>query len=351
MYALDGHIDCVCVFIDMHDDTNACVRHCVRSALQGTSMSLYVLAGTPQGAAVLEDSLSDTLLQISALKRRESVSSAHRRSLHVLAASCLTLLRRYSEAAQQLLEALKTPNPAARGCSILGSIATSDDADDGMCDEEMRAWVSKLDAARRVQAAAVAANAALPSAVPVPPRAPDAVVRVHFSALTPSAFVERFSAARRPVIITGMLDVVTGGQPWTMAALKTRLAGVRATVKRTVEHSSSWARLDAAGVVALPEFIDAVAKGEHDGKYLHDWSLATHAPSLLAGFSVPRFFASDLLQTAAPGSLYRDSWPSLFIGAAGSRSPLHVDSFASHFWMLLTEGVKHVRCAAPVRLM
>ena len=33
----------------------------------------------------------------------------------------------------------------------------------------------------------------------------------------------------------------------------------------------------------------------------------------------------------------------MFIGPSGSRSPLHIDSFASHFWMALYEGRK--RCA------
>lgn len=37
---------------------------------------------------------------------------------------------------------------------------------------------------------------------------------------------------------------------------------------------------------------------------------------------------------------YRDDWPSLFVGPAGSGSGLHVDPLGSNFWMLLIAGRK-----------
>ena len=55
---------------------------------------------------------------------------------------------------------------------------------------------------------------------------------------------------------------------------------------------------------------------------------------------MPKWFTPDLLQTLAPGSRYRDVWPSLFVAPAGLRSDLHVDAFGSHFWMALFEGRK-----------
>ena len=46
--------------------------------------------------------------------------------------------------------------------------------------------------------------------------------------------------------------------------------------------------------------------------------------------------------TSALGGLLDSSpaanWPSLFIGPKGTRSGLHIDSQATHFWMLLVEG-------------
>lgn len=52
------------------------------------------------------------------------------------------------------------------------------------------------------------------------------------------------------------------------------------------------------------------------------------------------FCEGDFLQRTSPGSLYHDSWPSLFIAPSGCRSELHVDAFGSNFWMALFEGRK-----------
>jgi hypothetical protein len=67
-------------------------------------------------------------------------------------------------------------------------------------------------------------------------------------------------------------------------------------------------------------------------------------------FLVPEFFAQDFFQAAGKESreawaeqgkgLLSESWPSLFVGNAGTKTGLHVDYGASHFWMLVTEGRK-----------
>mmetsp|Transcript_908 Transcript_908/g.2869 ORF Transcript_908/g.2869 Transcript_908/m.2869 type:complete len:356 (+) Transcript_908:1514-2581(+) len=76
--------------------------------------------------------------------------------------------------------------------------------------------------------------------------------------------------------------------------------------------------------------------------YLHDWGLPAAAPDLLDAMDahVPRYFARDLLQRCPRGALYREGWPSLFVGPPRSRSGLHVDTFGSHFWMALHAGRK-----------
>ena len=63
----------------------------------------------------------------------------------------------------------------------------------------------------------------------------------------------------------------------------------------------------------------------------------------LDGAAVPAFFAQDLLQRCPAGTLYRDSWPSLFVGPAGSGAELHIDAFGSHFWMGIFSGRKRWR--------
>jgi hypothetical protein len=65
-----------------------------------------------------------------------------------------------------------------------------------------------------------------------------------------------------------------------------------------------------------------------NASYLFDWGLPGQVDEMLEEeFRVPRLFAGDLLQHLPPGSLFRDAWPSLFVGPKGTRSGLHVDSF------------------------
>jgi hypothetical protein len=61
---------------------------------------------------------------------------------------------------------------------------------------------------------------------------------------------------------------------------------------------------------------------------------------ILIGKEFWQLFAGDFLQRTNEGSLYRDSWPSLFVAPAGITSELHVDAFGSNFWMALFQGRK-----------
>ena len=99
------------------------------------------------------------------------------------------------------------------------------------------------------------------------------------------------------------------------------------------------AQLEDSETTTVEEFIDAVLGGS-TSDYLFDWSLPLHCPDLSQHLTAPAYFDDNLLTSTAPGSLYRDSWPSLFIAPAGAVSQLHVDAFASSFWMALMEGEK-----------
>lgn len=89
----------------------------------------------------------------------------------------------------------------------------------------------------------------------------------------------------------------------------------------------------------VSDFISSLGSLE-EPLYLFDWSIPTHAPELARELVIPKYFASDFLQRTAPGSLYKDSWPSLFIAPKGLHSDLHIDAFGSNFWMALFQGRK-----------
>lgn len=124
--------------------------------------------------------------------------------------------------------------------------------------------------------------------------------------------------------------------------------------KRLVVDSVEWARLEECdSSTTVGAFIDSLPQQAGlppgDQRYLFDWSLPVHCPQLASELFIPRYFAGDFLQRTTPGSLYHDSWPSLFIAPAGCRSELHVDAFGSNFWMALFEGRKRlVYCIADL---
>lgn len=106
-----------------------------------------------------------------------------------------------------------------------------------------------------------------------------------------------------------------------------------------VKESAEWAKLEYACSMKISDFMDSLGSLQ-EPLYLFDWSIPTHAPELAKELVIPKYFAGDFLQRTAPGSLYRDSWPSLFIAPQGLHSDLHVDSFGSNFWMALFQGRK-----------
>ena len=238
---------------------------------------------------------------------------------------------------------------------------------------------------QRKQTAALA-----PSSPATMPRAV-AVERVNGESLTREAFHERYAKTGTPVIITGVVhnNGMTSAE-WTLEHIA-KVAGKRpVTVKRLVPSSIEWAQLEDAEQTTVSAFIGSVLAGttatagapspshpaadahgdravshdvtngartaqpqpgqdqgqgqeqehqhqqEQERRYLFDWSLPLFAPELDAELSVPRYFNAefDMLKQMPEGSKYRDSWPSLFVAPAGIRSELHVDTFASNFWMV-----------------
>ena len=188
-------------------------------------------------------------------------------------------------------------------------------------------------------------------------------------------------------------------RPWTPPWLLERIGHQTVAPKIFTPHSVLWAKHEDAPSVPLADILTACFPetlggtpsrspvGEEGNPYLVDWSLPLHCEHLLQSspctnkspppspppcdtessssgstcerkspdgggdlalptpgtvdsFRMPVYFAHDLLQLCPEGSLYRNTWPSLFVGGAGTRSGLHVDSFGSHFWMLLLEGRK-----------
>ncbi|KAL3877711.1 hypothetical protein ACJMK2_035376 [Sinanodonta woodiana] len=176
------------------------------------------------------------------------------------------------------------------------------------------------------------------------------VKRVHIEDLSYEDFFYKFALTSTPVVITGLAAKMTA-VPWTMQHIKEKAGDCAVTVKKMIPASVEWARLEDAKRITVGEYIDIILSDERSEKtYLFDWSLPLNCPQLAEEITIPKYFAGDFLQRTSAGSLYKDSWPSLFIAPAGLTSELHVDAFASNFWMALFQGRKRWVFFDPVDL-
>lgn len=146
-------------------------------------------------------------------------------------------------------------------------------------------------------------------------------------------FMRDYADASRPVIIKNC-SLLRSGTPWSFESIKERLGSKVVTPKRFVAESTSWARLESADETTLATFVDRMmerselmeqrfgsctASDRSAVTYVHDWQLPAHGcDELLEEIVVPKYFCQDFLQRLPSGSLYRESWPSLFIGPKGS---------------------------------
>ncbi|XP_064607869.1 LOW QUALITY PROTEIN: bifunctional arginine demethylase and lysyl-hydroxylase JMJD6-like [Liolophura sinensis] len=167
-----------------------------------------------------------------------------------------------------------------------------------------------------------------------------AVERRCFKSLNFEEFFTKYSKTSTPVVITGYLPLMTDS-PWTFSYVKNKAGKCKVSLKKYVPESVEWARLENDKISSVAEFVDSVIDGEETGNLcLFDWSLPLHCPQLAEEITVPRYFAGDFLQRVTHGSLYHESWPSLFIAPKGITTELHVDAFGSNFWMAVFEGRK-----------
>ncbi|XP_048575954.1 F-box protein At1g78280 isoform X1 [Nematostella vectensis] len=168
---------------------------------------------------------------------------------------------------------------------------------------------------------------------------PIKVERRHHTSLTAREFLLTYALTETPVIITGLVEHMTRDF-WTIQYIKKRIGHMTVPLKKRVQQSCEWAKLEYAQDMKLADFIDSNMRSGNEPLYLFDWSLPTHAPHLAKELTIPRYFSGDFLQRTVDGSLYKDTWPSLFIAPAGLVSDLHVDGFGSNFWMALFQGRK-----------
>ena len=172
------------------------------------------------------------------------------------------------------------------------------------------------------------------------------VDKVCFGTIDYSQFLQNYSRKRKPLIFQNASQEMIQSHDWSLETLVSLISDKIVPLKVVRTYSQQWAKQEQAESIPFTQFIThhimemSEERSQKDKRYLVDWSIPQNCEELLQNFNIPIYFSYDLLQCAPIGYLYRDSWPSLFIGAAGTQSKLHIDSFGSHFWMLLISGRK-----------
>lgn len=163
------------------------------------------------------------------------------------------------------------------------------------------------------------------------------VLRIDAANLTVEEFHKLYCSQSTPVIITGVSDITR--THWDLSHIG-QIAGDKIVIpKRYVHQSVEWAKLENCCEITVSELLKTL-DDPGASRYLFDWSLPLHCPQLAAEINIPKYFKNNYIQETQDGSMYKDSWPSLFISPADVNSKLHVDTNGTHFWMALIQGRK-----------
>mmetsp|Transcript_27903 Transcript_27903/g.44725 ORF Transcript_27903/g.44725 Transcript_27903/m.44725 type:complete len:1066 (+) Transcript_27903:497-3694(+) len=164
--------------------------------------------------------------------------------------------------------------------------------------------------------------------------------------MTVEEFVNEYAKKRVPVIITDLEMFTT---KWTKEHISRKCGHYSPRYVQREVGTHDWGGLTNVNeVVNLTTFLETHTTNTSRKKwYLHDWSLPTNCPEIMGSppyeeFIYPKYFAGDYFQRL-PFVGYQHSWPSLFVGANGTESKMHIDSGGTNFWMYLIEGVKEWR--------
>ncbi|MFD5871343.1 transcription factor jumonji [Streptomyces sp. NPDC060322] len=158
--------------------------------------------------------------------------------------------------------------------------------------------------------------------------------------MTTSTADDSVTAARicgdRPVVLRG------AGREWPVYAALHE-ARLRELDDRPVVAEDARRQ---AVTVRLREVLDELRSGRPRGLYLRDQLVSEFEPGLWN--LVPREIRRLNWLLALPADV-RPDWVWLMIGAAGTSSPLHVDTMASSAWNLLCSGRKEWSFHPPWR--
>jgi hypothetical protein len=184
------------------------------------------------------------------------------------------------------------------------------------------------------------------------------VDRVPMSEMTHDKFRQEYLLPRRPVVVEGAyasspLTMEKNGK-WSLPRIReaygnVQLPSVMIPPQKGDNINCSYAGLcKKEGQTTLGEFFDQtfllpvderrrkIRRGYQEA-YPHDLNLQYLLPDMFAVYRKLSLFAENIRLATVRG---QDKWPSLFFGAAGTRTGLHVDMMGTSFTMAVFQGRK-----------
>eukprot|EP00040_Diaphanoeca_grandis_P022109 m.118272 g.118272 ORF g.118272 m.118272 type:complete len:481 (+) comp28649_c0_seq1:167-1609(+) len=155
--------------------------------------------------------------------------------------------------------------------------------------------------------------------------------------LSLASFRHKYSQQQQAVVITGLGPhlVSDQGHAWLLSNVPNKQVGV-------YKHGTHQSRDSDTDVVFMKigEYLNHLEASPNDSLYLYDTSIPKSVASLLEHLRIPRYFCHDYRTQCMDSAPWAHNWPSLFVGAKGSSSSLHVDQWHGNFWMVVVSGRK-----------
>jgi len=170
------------------------------------------------------------------------------------------------------------------------------------------------------------------------------VVRLDAAALTVARF-RRFLRDNRPVLVTGATSDWSATRDWVHEDGSIDVQALSAAYGHctvpVVDCRGGDYGEQPRQEVRLSEYLERWSRGDEAGSYMKDWHFVRDCLPGAAAYSTPAPFADDWLNwwwTERRGS--EDDYRFVYLGPAGTSTPLHHDVLLSYSWSANVAGCK-----------
>jgi len=152
--------------------------------------------------------------------------------------------------------------------------------------------------------------------------------------LTKDAFAKSYLAARKPIILTDLMDTWPAKTKWTIDFFKSTYGEIQVPLYKT-NRAKGEKYIEPDVIMPLHEYLSLLESGPTELR-IFLFNLFREIPELLQDYSTP-----DIMDG------FINSFPFLFFGGKGADVSLHYDMDLSHIFLSQFHGRKRVVLFAP----